>query len=93
MQRVSNLCSVAPVVRTVRKIIGFCTISFLQMFCDSVSVLKGLRGGRTKLCMIERRLKVRVDYSHIAAREQLVFRFNAALGPPSEADLYTRCVS
>lgn len=37
--------------------------------------------------MIERRLKARVDYSSTPARAQLVLRFNAALGPPSKADL------
>lgn len=37
--------------------------------------------------MIERRLKARVDYSLKEPREQLVLRFNTALGPPNEADL------
>jgi hypothetical protein len=37
--------------------------------------------------MIERRLKARVDYSLKEAREQLVLRFNDALGPPNEFDL------
>lgn len=37
--------------------------------------------------MIERRLKARVDHSSTLAREQLVLRFNAALGPPNKADL------
>jgi hypothetical protein len=37
--------------------------------------------------MTDRRLKLRVDYSSVEAREQLVLRFNAALGPPNKADL------
>lgn len=37
--------------------------------------------------MIERRLKARVDYSLEGAREQLLLRFNTALGPPDEAEL------
>ena len=37
--------------------------------------------------MIERRLKTRVDHSSTLAREQLVLRFNAALGPPNKSDL------
>lgn len=37
--------------------------------------------------MIERRLKPRIDYSSSDAREQLVLRFNNALGPPNEADM------
>lgn len=37
--------------------------------------------------MIERRLKARVDHSSTPAREHLVLRFNAALGPPDKVDL------
>ena len=37
--------------------------------------------------MNERRLKPRADFSCLQIREQLLFRFNSALGPPNKADL------
>jgi len=37
--------------------------------------------------MNERRLKPRADFSSLQIREQLVLRFNSALGPPNKADL------
>lgn len=40
--------------------------------------------------MIERRLKPRGDHSSKEARELLVRRFNAVLGPPDEVDLATQ---
>ena len=40
--------------------------------------------------MNERRLKPRADFSSLQIREQLVFRFNSALGPPNKSDLATQ---
>ena len=37
--------------------------------------------------MNDRRLKPRADFSSRQIREQLVVRFNNALGPPNKADL------
>jgi hypothetical protein len=58
-----------------------------QISCSTASVKGTETKSELSFNMIERRLKVRVDYSLKEAREQLVLRFNAALGPPNEFDL------